>query len=242
MNNHILSSHGTLISGFLWKRVTSERKRGEPVVKKADPETPEVYTVSDLEQIKVMADPLRLRLLEHFCKNEMTTKQVAEELGEKPTRLYHHVDALERVGLIRLTRTRQTRGTVEKYYQAVARMIKAEPALFSPDAGTGESDEDAIEDLTTQLLDRTAGELREVLRFAQNNEYEMEDEPLVTFAEVHAPPDQVKEFQDKLMAFLQEQSAEHQDIEGPQEGWRRFRLSIMLFPLDLEERIKKEKP
>ena len=212
------------------------------MAKKSDPEIQEVYTVSDLEQIKVMADPLRLRLLEHFCKNEMTTKQVAEELGEKPTRLYHHVDALERVGLIRLTRTRQNRGTVEKYYQAVARMFKAEPALFSPDAGTGESDEDAIEDLTTQLLDRTAGDLREVLRFAQNNEYEMEDEPLVTFAEVHAPPDQVKEFQDKLMAFLQEQSAEHQDIEGPQEGWRRFRLSIMLFPLDLEERIKKEKP
>ena len=33
------------------------------MVKKSNPETPEVYTVSDLEQVKVMADPLRLRLL-----------------------------------------------------------------------------------------------------------------------------------------------------------------------------------
>lgn len=216
-------------------------ERGEPVAKKADPETPEVYTVSDLEQIKVMADPLRLQLLEHFCKKEMTTKQVAGELGEKPTRLYHHVDALERVGLIRLTRTQQNRGTVEKYYRAVAKMFVAEPALFSPGDGVEASNKNAIENLTTQLLDRTAEELRDVLRFAQNCEEEMEDEPLVTFAEVHAPADEVKEFQDRLMAFLQEQSAEYQNIEGPQKGWRRFRLAIMLFPLDLEERQKKKK-
>jgi DNA-binding transcriptional ArsR family regulator len=211
------------------------------VVKKSDPEILEVYTVSDLEQVKVMADPLRLRLLEHFCKKEMTTKQVAGELGEKPTRLYHHVDALERVGLIRLTRTQQNRGTVEKYYQAVAKMFKAEPGLFSAGDGADPSNKDAIEDLTTQLLDRTAEELRDVLRYAQTCELATEDEPLVTFAEVHAPPDGVNEIQDKLMAFLEEQSAEHQNIDGPQEGWRRFRLTIMLFPLDLEEREKKKK-
>ena len=211
------------------------------MVKKADPETPEVYTVSDLEQIKVMADPLRLQLLEHFCKKEMTTKQVAGELGEKPTRLYHHVDALERVGLIRLTRTQQNRGTVEKYYRAVAKMFEAEPGLFSPGEGADPSHKDAIEDLTTQLLDRTADEFRDVLRFAQTSEMDEEDEPLVTVAEVHAPPEEVKEFQEKLMAFLQELSAEHQNIEGPQEGWRRFRLSMMLFPLDLDERQKKDR-
>lgn len=31
------------------------------------------------------------------AKPERTTKQVAERLGEKPTKLYHHVEALERV-------------------------------------------------------------------------------------------------------------------------------------------------
>ena len=34
---------------------------------------------------------------------ERTTKQVAELLHEKPTRLYHHVDALERACLVQLT-------------------------------------------------------------------------------------------------------------------------------------------
>src|SRR5262245_60005872 len=93
-------------------------------------------TLSDLDQVKVLADPLRIRILEQLAIAERTTKQVAQRLGEKATKLYHHVDALERVGLIRLTRTRQNRGTIEKYYLAVARQFRADSRVFSTgDAG-----------------------------------------------------------------------------------------------------------
>ena len=37
--------------------------------------------------------------MELFAEAPRTTKQVAELLGEPPTRLYHHVAALERAGL-----------------------------------------------------------------------------------------------------------------------------------------------
>ena len=99
--------------------------------KAARPEQSAVYKITSLEQIKVVADPLRLRILECFSREEQTTKQVAQKIGEKPTRLYHHVELLERVGLIRRTRTRQNRGTLEKYYLAVARCFEAGPGLFS---------------------------------------------------------------------------------------------------------------
>jgi DNA-binding transcriptional ArsR family regulator len=80
------------------------------------------YRISDLEQVKALAHPLRMRIIEALAASEpMTTKQVAESLGEKPTRLYHHVDLLEKTGLIRLTHTRQNRGTTEKYFEAIAR-------------------------------------------------------------------------------------------------------------------------
>ena len=68
----------------------------------------------NLAQMKLLADPRRIRILE-LLGEERTTKQVAEILGEPPTRLYHHVAALARVGLIRLARTRQSRGAIEKY-------------------------------------------------------------------------------------------------------------------------------
>ena len=72
---------------------------------------PDVYTISSLDQVKVVADPLRVRILETIVLEPRTTKQIAEILGEKPTRLYHHVDALAEAGLIRLVDTRPVRGT-----------------------------------------------------------------------------------------------------------------------------------
>jgi DNA-binding transcriptional ArsR family regulator len=81
---------------------------------------PDEHTVTELDQIRALADPLRQRILAALTSAAHTTKQIAGLLKEKPTRLYHHVEILERAGLIRLTETRPNRGTVEKYYRAVA--------------------------------------------------------------------------------------------------------------------------
>jgi DNA-binding transcriptional ArsR family regulator len=69
------------------------------------------------QELRALAHPLRLRLLEEFAGAPRTTMQVAASIGEPPTRLYHHVNALERAGILRLARTRQVRGTTEKYYE-----------------------------------------------------------------------------------------------------------------------------
>ena len=70
-------------------------------------------------EIRALAHPLRLRIMESFAEAPRTTKQVADILGEPPTRLYHHVAALERAGLIRLKETRKNRGTTEKWFESV---------------------------------------------------------------------------------------------------------------------------
>ena len=62
-------------------------------------------------------------MMEIFAESPKTTKQVAELLGQPPTRLYHHVDALERAGLLVLKETRQNRGAVEKWYGSVDRQL-----------------------------------------------------------------------------------------------------------------------
>jgi DNA-binding transcriptional ArsR family regulator len=114
-------------------------------------------TVTDLEQIRALADPLRLRILGSLTGAPRTTKQVAELLGEKPTKLYHHVEALERAGLIRLHETRPKRGTVERYYQAVAaRFQVAASALCPPGAGDSGGE---LEAMVSSILDTARGEL-----------------------------------------------------------------------------------
>src|SRR5262252_10076538 len=86
------------------------------------------------QELRALAHPLRLRLLEEFAGSPRTTMQVAAAMGEPPTRLYHHVNALERAGILKLARTRQVRGTTEKYYE-VARKYYGAP---QGDAVTGE--------------------------------------------------------------------------------------------------------
>src|SRR5215510_15903501 len=82
---------------------------------------------ANVAELRALAHPLRLRMLELFAEAPRTTKQVADLLGEPPTRLYHHVAALERAGLLRLRETRKNRGTVEKWYEAIARSFDQPP-------------------------------------------------------------------------------------------------------------------
>src|SRR6059058_1461763 len=97
-------------------RSTTRRGPGAPSLRR---------TVSDL---RALAHPLRLRMMELFAESPKTTKKVAELLGQPPTRLYHHVAALERAGLLRLTETRKNRGTTEKWYESVSRTLGTAPA------------------------------------------------------------------------------------------------------------------
>ena len=92
-------------------RSKGRRSAGAPVLRR---------TVADL---RALAHPLRLRMMELFAESPKTTKQVAELLGQPPTRLYHHVAALERAGLLVLKETRQNRGAVEKWYTSAAPLV-----------------------------------------------------------------------------------------------------------------------
>lgn len=73
-----------------------------------------------LARLRALAHPLRFRVFQEFAGHRRTTRQVAEILGEPPTRLYHHVNLLERAGLLRLVETRPNRGATEKYYEVAA--------------------------------------------------------------------------------------------------------------------------
>lgn len=89
----------------------------------------DTLVIDSVERLKIFADPLRQQLLQAFCCTAATVKQAAEQLGEKPSRLYHHVDLLEQHGFLEVVETKQVRGTIEKTYQTVARKIIVDHAL-----------------------------------------------------------------------------------------------------------------
>ncbi len=156
------------------------------------------HVVRDLAQAKLLSEPLRfplrLRLLQAFAAAPQTTKQVAQRLGERPSRLYPHVDALLQAGLLEQVAVRQKRGAIEKYLQAIAARFEIDSTLFLAEEG---GHEDA---LTRSILDTT----REELYRSAPQAAELDDalKPLVLRFEVHGTPRQIVALRQKLLDWV----------------------------------------
>ncbi len=84
-------------------------------------DTAPVRTVTDVETLKALADPIRLRILTALMRPElpvMTVKELAAELDEPQTKLYRHVRHLETAGLIQSVASRMVSGIMEHRYQS----------------------------------------------------------------------------------------------------------------------------
>ena len=90
----------------------------------------DTYKIRDLTQVRLLSDPLKLRILQAFAERARTTTEVAAALDENVTKLYRHVDALFDAGLLEVTDERRKRGTVERTFRAVGRRFEADHSLF----------------------------------------------------------------------------------------------------------------
>jgi DNA-binding transcriptional ArsR family regulator len=98
------------------------------------PEPPAELVITDVEQLKAVSEPLRLELLELLTERAeqgWTAKELAERLGTKQTKLYHHLAILEERGFIRVASTRMVSGIQEKRYQATARSFRVDRRLLT---------------------------------------------------------------------------------------------------------------
>ena len=94
----------------------------------------EHYEIETVEQLRAIADLLRLRIVDLLKEKPRTVTQLGEVLGEAPAKVHYHVRELEKVGLLRLVETREKGGILEKYYQPVARDFSVEKQLLSAPA------------------------------------------------------------------------------------------------------------
>jgi predicted ArsR family transcriptional regulator len=163
----------------------------------------DTLVIDSVDRLKVYADPLRQQLLQAFCCNPSTIKQVAEQMGEKPTRLYHHVELLEQNGFLEVVDTRQIRGTVEKYYQTVARKIIVDHAMVGSleEEGDLEAKNVVMNTIQACLVDA-------------RDHFDDEAEPqtslssvVIAQAKIQLTPTQLKVFEEKLDDLLEELQA-----------------------------------
>ncbi|MCY9515065.1 ArsR/SmtB family transcription factor [Paenibacillus apiarius] len=74
--------------------------------------------IDDIELAKILLDPRRIHILRLAQHEPVTVKQMAEEMNEKPSRLYYHVKKLEEAHMLELVETKQQGNLIEKYYRS----------------------------------------------------------------------------------------------------------------------------
>lgn len=92
--------------------------------------------ITDIELFKIIMDPRRRNIIDLAKEKPVTVSQIAEALGEKPSRLYYHVKKLEEAGILELVETRQHGNLIEKYYKAVPKSLEFDKSILAEHSET----------------------------------------------------------------------------------------------------------
>jgi DNA-binding transcriptional ArsR family regulator len=115
-----------------------------------------VRSISDPETLRLIADPLRLRLLELIRQQPRTVTELADLLDAPRTKLYYHVKLLEEHDLIAVDTTRVVSGITEKRYRVTAYRLTVDKAILGdPDSASA-----PLDVFLSVILDEVATEIR----------------------------------------------------------------------------------
>jgi len=194
-----------------------------------------IHRLENLEQVKAMAHPIRLQILELLRDEPLTTMQVATILNEKPTRLYHHVDLLDEVGLIRLVETRQNRNLLEKYYLAVAKDFIVDRRVLELSRGA-DSATSEYESLFLSTLETTLAEVRQSVNEKLISPVQKGRNALMLRQKFTGSESQMRELTQLIKNWLEGLS----EIK-PDKGDSQYNLTVAFYPVKKEKKFRGKK-
>jgi DNA-binding transcriptional ArsR family regulator len=164
---------------------------------------PSTRLINDAASLKALSDPLRLKvlhLLMAHSQRSWTVKEIAAELGQPATKLYHHVKLLEKADLIGDVETRMVSGIVEHRYQTAQRSLQFDDELF----GLPETRSDSLAH-TAAMLDEARDGL---LSYISRDDADM-DSVMMGTALVRLTAAQIAELHAKLEQWFDELQEPH---------------------------------
>lgn len=109
--------------------------------------------INDIESLKVYFDPMRLRIVQEIADRARSIHEIAEVLGVPFTRLYYHINLLEKHNIIKLVEVQRGVGAIEeKFYRVTARFYQVDRALTTPGTPVGDA---GLETVLSMVLDQT---------------------------------------------------------------------------------------
>jgi DNA-binding transcriptional ArsR family regulator len=174
-----------------------------------------VFTIRDLDTLKVVSDPLRVQIFEILIETPHSPRQIAEKLGLPTGKLYYHLGLMERHGLIAVAETRTVANLIEKLYLAAAPLIDIDPALLSFQSLEGQAN---LQNLLASTLTATR---EDILRSFQARAFSLEQgaapaqrSAVITRHLSRLSPERADELRQRLLALLREFEAAGADDGG----------------------------
>jgi len=189
-----------------------------------------LHIIKDLDAAKSIADPLRLQIIEVLLSSPLTVKEIAGKLGLAPSKLYYHVNTLEKHGLIQVVDTTIHGNIIEKHYWVTAYDYHVDKDLYNFNVTDSEGKENIISSVLTSLDTTREDFIHSIEAQAFNLEHGAEPHPrnVINFREVaHIPDDKMSEFQERLQALHTEFSELDDSDDEKTHPWA---FTIFLYP------------
>lgn len=187
---------------------------------------PSSYTIRDLETLRVLSDPLRTQIFDLCAMQPRTVREIAGRLNLAPTRLYYHINLLEKHGLILVDETRRVGNLIEKRYRAVAPTLEIDGNLFAIETHQGKEN---VTTLVRSTLDSARDDLLRSLeaRSKARDQGATPKEHEVVLFRLHAylNDERAAEFSQRLKSLVDDFS--QADFPGEQT----FGLAVAYYPV-----------
>ena len=190
--------------------------------------------IETLDQALILLKPLRIELLKRLDEPR-TCPDLASYFDETPQKIYYHVKALERAGLVEKTDERRVRGVVEGYYQAKARSYWLAPSLVGQIGGRRLTQDQ----MSLHFLLSLAAEVHDDIG-RLTNQTEQEIPSLGLSAQIYLPDGRKRvEFLRKVQTMFQDLARKYgspTDDESDPTDAQIFRLVLACYPKDLNKK------
>ena len=196
----------------------------------AGPEPLAERMIGDVETLKALSDPLRLRILEVMtarADETFTVKRLAASLGTSATKLYHHVNLLLERELINVAGQRVVSGIIETSYRVGQRSLRLDRSLLAADGP-------AMHDTLTTIFDGARDDIERGIRagrIATSEDAAPESRLVLARGLARLDAAAAAAFRERLTALIAEFGGDAADLRDEQDERPAYGLLLGFFPL-----------
>jgi predicted ArsR family transcriptional regulator len=181
--------------------------------------------LTDLDQIAEATHPVRSALMFRLDRPR-SAAELAEEMGVPVTRLYHHLNRLERLGFIAVVATRRSGAKTERRYRTVASGFRLDPEAVR------RSDPHRFAKWLAALFDVARNELVHEIEIGSIDPIELRGLSTIGITELALTDAQRAEFVQRMKELLDSYETANADAtDRADDDVHRFRVFVAGYPI-----------